>query len=166
MKKFIVILTLVLTIFSSVAQENAPITIKKKSAYQNDKKLTPKELKTVLMSTPESATEYKIANSKATLAMVPMVAGTGLCLYGAAVMLKQSADEANSSATQDQSKFVIPVLGGACLVAVGIPLILSSQKHTLKSIELYNANRKAKMGYNPQIEFGITQNGVGLVYRF
>jgi len=173
MKYFIILLvTFLWCICSVIGQENIPITIKKKSFYQGDKKLTSKELKAVLMNTPESATEYKIANSKATIGLIPMVAGTGLCLYGAAVGLKQSIDEnkaisdGNLYYKSDQSKYVTPVLVGACLVMAGIPFILSSQKHILKSIELYNANTKAKTGYNPRLEFGITQDGIGMVYRF
>jgi len=175
MKKSItLVIALVLSTLAVIAQENAPITIKRKFAFQNDKKLSAKELKTILMNTPESAVECKKANSQATLAMVPMIAGTGLCLYGAAVSLKQSADEnkaisnGNLYYKSDQSKFVLPVLAGACLVIAGIPLILSSQKHTLKSIELYNEKLKGKTGYrnDQKLDIGITQNGVGVVFHF
>jgi hypothetical protein len=166
MKKLLLI-SIVALLFGplSRAQENSPIVLKKRVYYQNDKRLTNKDMKSILLSKPESAAEYKIAKTKSNIGAVPMIAGTGLCLYSAVVMLKQSADDANStSQSSDQSKFVTPALIGAGLVFVGIPFLLSANKHMMKSIDLYN--KSSKTGYIPNLNIGITPNGVGIVCRF
>jgi hypothetical protein len=166
---FLFSLILLLTCFVGLAQENSSIVLKKKAYYQNDKKLTSNDLKSILLSKPESAAEYKIAKNKSTIAMVPMTVGTVCVLYGTAVMLKQSADEANGIShgevvTSDQSKFVVPCLLGACLVLSGIPFVIQSQKHLKKAIENYNLH--SKTGYRPVMNFSIRGNGVALTYKF
>jgi hypothetical protein len=160
---------LVLTGLTVSAQENSPIVLKKKVAYQNDKKLTSTDLKSILLSKPESAAEYKIAKNKSSIAMVPMMAGTVCILYGSIVMVKQSADEAKGLSndkvvTSDQSKFVVPCLLGACLVLVSIPFVVQSQKHMQKAIENYNSH--SKTGYRPVMNFSIRGNGAALTYKF
>lgn len=153
--------------FSGFSQTGTQIELKKKRYYQNDKKLTNKELKSILMSNPESAAEYQIAKKNSTIGAVPMVAGAALCLYGSFAMLKSSVDEANAienGESYEETGYVAPTLIGAGLVLVGVPFILSSGKHLKKSITIYNS--KQSLGYYPQLEFGLTQNGVGITYRF
>jgi hypothetical protein len=166
---FLFSLILLLTGFAGRAQENSPIVLKKKAYYQNDKKLTSNDLKSILLSKPESAAEYKIAKNKSTIALVPMTAGTVCVLYGTVVALKQSADEAKGISngevvTSDQSKFVVPCLLGACLVLSGIPFVIQSQKHLKKAIDNYNSH--SKTGYRPVMNFSIRGNGAALTYRF
>lgn len=155
------------------SQTNEQIELKKKRYYQNDKKLTNKDLKSILLSDPESAVEYKLAKKNSTIAAIPAGIGTVLCLYGTAVSLKQSADESNAISDgdlyyeSDQSKFVSPILIGAGLVVVAIPFMISSNSHLKKSVTIYNSKRTST-GYRDEmkLEFGLTQNGVGVVYRF
>jgi hypothetical protein len=165
-----------LCLFGTLAgfsQTSNQIELKKKRYYQNDKKLTSKDLKSILSSNPESAVEYQIAKKNGTIAAVPAGIGSALCLYGAAVSLKQSVDESNAISNgdlyyeSDQSKFVTPILIGAGLVVVAIPFMISSNKHLKKSISIYNS-KKSSTGYRDEIklDFGLTQNGIGVTYHF
>jgi hypothetical protein len=155
------------------SQTNEQIELKKKRYYQNDKKLTNKDLKSILLSDPESAVEYEIAKKNSTIAAVPATIGAALCLYGAAVSLKQSVDESNAISDgnlyyqSDQSKFVTPILVGAGLVVVAIPFMISSNNHLKKSVTIYNS-KKSSTGYRDEmkLDFGITQTGVGVTYHF
>jgi hypothetical protein len=167
MKK--VILISMLCLFGTLAvsaQTNEQIVIKKKRYYLNDKKLNNKELKSILLSEPESAIEYKLAKKNSTIAMVPALAGTGLVIYGTIVMLGQADDEANGE-TVDQSKWVTPTLIGAGLVVVSFPFIISSNSHLKKSVTIYNS-RKPATGYRDvmKLDLGLTQNGVGITCSF
>ncbi|GAB1451545.1 hypothetical protein MASR2M47_16010 [Draconibacterium sp.] len=156
--------------FSGLSQTNNQIVLNKKRYYQGDKKLTNKELQRILMSNPESAAEYKIAKKNGTIGTIPMVAGTALCLYGAFAMLKSSIDETNALNNgeyyEESTAYVAPILIGAGLVVVGIPFALSSIKHTKKSISIYNTNQTTGYREIQKLEFGLTQNGVGITYRF
>jgi hypothetical protein len=155
--------------FSVSSQTNEQIVLNKKRYYQGDKKLTNKDLQSILLSNPESAVEYKIAKKNSTIAAVPMLAGAGLCLYGSFASLKSSIDQTNAlnnGEYYEVKSYVAPVLLGAGLVLVGIPFVLSSNKHLKKSITIYNKNQTTGYHNIQKLEFGLTQNGIGAVYRF
>lgn len=152
-------------------QNDAQIVLKKKSAYLNDKNLTRNELKDLLLSDPKSAIEYNKAKENATVGMVPMILGTGLALYGSIVSLSSSVSDANSISsgkieTTDPPKYMTPIIAGCGLVLIGIPFIIASNSHIKKSINLYNSKQTTGYNSNQKLELGLTQNGVGLVYRF
>ena len=174
MKKIICFSVLLMIVATTLfAQTNEQIVIKKKRYYLGEKKLNNKELKSVLLSDPESAVEYNIAKKNSTIAAVPATIGAALCLYGSVVMLKQSIDESNAISEgdlyyeSDQSKFVTPILIGAGLVVVAIPFMISSNNHLKKSVTIYNS-KKTSTGYRDEmkLDFGFTQNGVGITYHF
>jgi hypothetical protein len=170
MKK--VILFSMLCVFSAMsvlAQSNEQLVLKKKHYYQNDKKLNSKDIKSILLSDPESAVEYQIAKKNSTIAAVPMLAGTALCLYGSFASLKSSIDQTNAlnnGEYYEEKSYVAPVLLGAGLVLVGIPFVLSSNKHLKKSITIYNKNQTTGFHNIQKLEFGLTQNGIGVTYHF
>ncbi len=175
MKKliFLTVIFAFVSSFSGFSQTGNQIELKKKRYYQNDKKLTNKDLQSILLSNPESAVEYKLAKKNSTIGAIPALTGTALVLYGTVIMLKQSIDESNAISDgdlyyqSDQSKFVTPILIGAGLAVVAIPFALVSNKHLKKSITIYNSN-KTLTSYRDEmkLDFGLTQNGVGIVYRF
>jgi hypothetical protein len=156
--------------FSGFAQTGNQIELKKKRYYQNDKKLTNKELKSILMSNPESAVEYNLAKKNSSIGAIPAMAGSVLVLYGTVVNLKQSVEESNAISNgnlyyqSDPSKYVTPMLIGCALGISSIPFALASNKHLKKSVSIYNSQKT--LGYDQKLEFGITQNGVSLVYKF
>jgi hypothetical protein len=155
--------------FSGFSQTGNQIELKKKRYYQNDKKLTSKDIKSILLSDPESAVEYQLAKKNSTIAAVPMLAGAGLCLYGSFASLKSSIDQTNAinnGEYYEEKSYLGPVLLGAGLVVVGLPFALSSNKHLKKSIDIYNKNQTTGYSDIQKLEFGLTQNGVGVVYRF
>jgi hypothetical protein len=174
MKKIILISMLCLFGTLTVSsQTNEQIELKKKRYYLNDKKLNNKELKGILMSNPESAAEYKIAQKNSTIGTVPAIAGSALVLYGTVVMLKQSVDESNAISNgdiyyeSDPSKYVTPILIGCALGLSAIPFALASNKHLKKSVSIYNS-KKSATGYRNEMKlnFGLTQNGVGVTCHF
>ena len=170
---FLTIIFAFVSSFSGFSQTGNQIELKKKRYYQNDKKLKSKELKSILLSDPESAVEYKIAKKNSTIAAVPAGIGSLLCFYGVGVMLKQSADESNAISNgdiyyqSDQSKFVTPVLVGTGLIIVAVPFMISSNKHLKKSVSIYNS-KKTSTGYRDEMKlnFGLTKNGVGITCSF
>jgi len=156
---------------NTALQNDAQIVLKKKSAYLNDKKLTRNELKDLLLSDPKSAIEYNKAKENATIGMVPIILGTGLALYGSIVSLSSSVSDANSISngkieTTDPSKYTTPIIAGCGLVLIGIPFIIASNNHIKKSINLYNSKQTTGYNGNQMLELGLTQNGIGLVYKF
>lgn len=171
-KKLIVVLfACFLSATSVFAHSTNQIVFNKKSAFFNDKKLSKQELADILMSEPASAAEYQKAKSNSTIAAVPLILGTGLCLVGAVISLTSSVDDANSISkgsleTTDPAKYMTPILAGAGLVLIGIPFALSSNKHMKKSVMLYNSSRTTGFIDKVQLDFGFTQNGVGVVCRF
>ena len=175
MKKLIFLTVIIAFVcsFSGLSQTSNQIVLNKKRYYQGDKKLTNKELKSILLSDPESAVEYKIAQKNSTIGAVPAIAGTVLVLYGTGVMLKQSIDESNAISNgelyyqSDQSKFMTPILIGCVLGLSSIPFALASNKHLKKSVTIYNS-KKSLTGYRDEmkLDFGFTQNGVGVTYHF
>ena len=114
-----------------------------------------------------------MAKKNGTIAAVPAGIGAALCLYGTVVALKQSADESDAIANgdlyyeSDQSKFVTPILVGAGLIVVAMPFMISSNKHLKKSVTIYNS-KKTSTGYRDEmkLDFGFTQNGIGVTYHF
>jgi hypothetical protein len=159
------------TAFIEGQQQSGAIVIKKKHVYQNDRELSRMELKSLLLSIPESAIQYNKAKSNATIALVPMTIGSVLALYGSIVSLSSSIDDANSISngnmqTTDPSKYTTPILAGCGLVLIGIPFIIASNSQIKKSISIYNS--KITTGYNStrKLELDLTSNGVGLVYKF
>lgn len=168
---FLILFTSLLCANLSFSQNSNEIVLLKKRYYQNEKKLTNNDLKSILLSNSESAAEYKIAKKNSTIAAVPMVAGTALCLLGSFSMLKSSIDETNAINNGDiyyeaSTAYVAPVLLGAGLVLAGVPFALASNKHLKKSISIYNSNQATGYRDIQKLEFGLTQNGVGITYRF
>lgn len=171
MKKliFLTIIFAFVSSFSGFSQTGNQIELKKKRYYQNDKKLNSKEIKSILLSDPESAVEYQLAKKNSTIAAVPMLVGAGLCLYGSFASLKSSIDQTNAinnGEYYEEKSYLAPVAIGAGLVLVGLPFVLSSNKHLKKSIDIYNKNQNTGYRDIQKLEFGLTQNGVGVVYRF
>jgi hypothetical protein len=66
-----------------------------------------------------------------------------------------------------KTDFVWGIIAGAGIAGTGLSLYPAGKKRHIRAIHLYNASLK-NTGYNNNgsLEFGITANGVGFIYRF
>jgi hypothetical protein len=163
-------LTLISIIFvfctiSVLSQTDGQITIKKGYYYLNDKKIHKKELKTILLSDPESALEYNKSKKYITISLLTMSSGLVLMVYGEIVMDNAKYNEANYGETTNSSKYLVPILAGVGLSLTGIIYYYSSRSHS-NAIPIYNSKHKIGYKSDQRLDIGITQNGIGIVYRF
>lgn len=140
----------------------------KKQYYLNDKKLSNKELKTILKSDQESAIVYKKAQIATTVGTVFAGAGTVVILIAALNPPSEKEGPLPGLVSDEEmNKHLLPVFVGAGIVLAGIPFLISGNMQLNKSIKIYNSKHTVT-GFRKELklDFGISQNGVGIVYRF
>lgn len=159
--KLLILLVCICTIATSFAQTNSPLVLKKKGVFQDEKLLKKKEIKNLLMQYPESAAEYNLAYGK------NYKIGTGFVISGATVALIGGGIGLAQSAQGGGSWGPVYVAGaGLGLVLIGAPFMFISNSHLKKSINIYNSKNTTGLSSQKQLEFGLTQNGVGITFHF
>ena len=169
MKKLI--LVSLICAFSTVVvlSQTTDQLVKEKRQYSlNNKKLNNKELKAILKSDQESAIVYKKAQTATTIGSVFAGVGTVVILIAA---LNPPAEKEGPLpglvSDEEMNKHLVPVFIGAGIVLAGIPFLISGNMQLKKSITIYNSKHTVTGFRNElKLDIGISQNGVGLVYRF
>ncbi len=153
--------------FSGLSQTNNQIVLNKKRYYQGDKMLNSKDLKTILISDTESGIAYKKAKTNTAIGGTLLGLGTVVIIYAIATPPKE--DEGSLPgliSDEEMSKWLIPVyISGGCILA-SLPFLISGKKQFKKSISIYNSNQSTGYQSIQKLEFGLTQNGVGITYKF
>lgn len=146
------------------------ITIQKKKYYQNEERLTNKQLYSILSENPVSAENAQMARKNATIGNSLVLGGSVCLLVGSATFfsatLKENKDVQSGNAPGEY-KYGWGWLGAAGgLIIVSIPFNVKSRKLMNKSVEQYNST-VSSTGQKP-VEFELTTNssGIGIRMRF
>ncbi|MGM0408399.1 MAG: hypothetical protein ACQERU_10465 [Bacteroidota bacterium] len=157
-----------MTIF---AQQNDSLFIQKKHVYQNGKRINKEELKAQLTSSPAGAVEYNKYKTKNTIASAATIVGSGFVLYLGAASLSNSLNDVKNLnegnlETSDGSNLVFPAIATVSFVSIAAVLSLSAKDNLIKAVTIYNGNNKTGYKGNQKVEMGLTENGIGLTFRF
>lgn len=151
------------------AQHDGSLIINRRFVYSNGKKLDKKEIKAILMSNQQSTAEYAKSHTNASIGSVALIAGSGFALYLGSISLGSSLNDVKNlnegnMETSDGSNLIFPAVATLGFISIGAFLMLSSNKHLRKSIDIYNSGL---LSTNiDQLEFGVTESGVGVVLKF
>jgi hypothetical protein len=123
---------------------------------QNGHTLTYGKMTTLMKGNVEATNYLNKAKTLNALSIIPGVGG-GFCVaYPIAKAL--SGQQAN------WTQFAI----GCGLIAVYIPIVISTNKNVKKAVDSYNKNKVVSdnTGNNYDLRLGLSQNGLGLTLRF
>lgn len=169
-KPAILSMFLIFCTLSIFSQQNDSLFIQKRHVYQNGKRLNKEELKAQLTSSPAGAAEYDKYKTKNTIASTATIVGSGFVLYLGAASLSNSLSDVNSLEegnveTSDGSNLVFPAIAAVGFVSFGAILSLNARDNLIRAVTIYNASNKTGFKGNQKIEFGFTENGIGLTFR-
>lgn len=150
--------------------DDKTITLQKKNYSQSGKKLSSKELKTILSGNTASQEEYYMYKKNMNVAVPLVITGTACVLIGTALSLsssvKQANDLNNGEITESSMKGVGLILIGCVADLIAIPFIIPANKHFKKAINNYNTSLP-KTGFRPvQVNMIFASNRVGFRVNF
>lgn len=123
--------------------------------FQNEKKLTFKEMLSIIKIDNEAHQLMKSARSR-------NMVGGGIG-FVSAIMLGGSIGKTISDGKPNWTVAGI----GVGLNVVSLVLFSSANKKTIKAVDIYNANQTSlRNGFEPEFEIKFTSVGVGVVIRF
>ena len=157
----------VVTAPAAFYKNDGKIVLKRKFAYVNDEKLSRKELQDLLLSDQESADMYKNARNKITAGTIILGIGTAFIIYAA---VNPPREEKNGLpgliSDEEMSKWMVPVYISCGCILASLPFLISGKNQFKKSINIYNSKQTTGFNRNQKIELGLTQNGLGITYKF
>jgi hypothetical protein len=148
------------------------LVIEKKRVYQDDVALKNKDIKTILMNSPLSSTEFKTYKMNQTVSMSFILAGTGLAALGGYLAFaesKKELDEVNDGNLNNEANYsgaMTAIGAGLACVIVSIPFSVKAKKSFRKSIDLYNSGIKESRSNPIEFRMNLTYNQVGITMRF
>ena len=159
-KSIVLIFTLIISL--SVCSQSNNDSIKKVSHgmlhyfEQNGHILTYAKMSTLMKGNVEATNYLNKAKTSNTLALLPGIGG-GFCV---AYPIAKALGGQKANWTQ----FAI----GCGLIAVYIPIVISTNKNVKKAVDAYNKNKviSNNAGNNYDLRLGISQNGLGLTVGF
>ncbi len=161
MKKIIAFSAMFLLCFHSLfAQLQQEITSAKAPLggtvfFQNNKKLSMKQLYDITNSNPQALEQIKTARASNSFSTV--LGYIGGALVGWPLGTAIGGGKPNWTLAAD----------GAGFIGVAIPISISSMKHAKKGVAIYNQGLNNKTGrLRPDYRLGITANSVGLKISF
>lgn len=169
-KTFLGSLLFMLIIIPGISQEFSPIKVEKKGLstrfYQDEQRLTKKQLSTILSDYSGSAHEFKLARTYGSIGS--LMIGTGALIIGASSFISSMRDlEAVNSGSMDLSNNdILPFLIGCGVGLGGIPFVLISNSHFVKSMNLYNSQGKTGRISDMKFDFGLFAGGGKLTITF
>jgi len=172
MKKTLMVICAFLMVTTILfSQEGKPVTVKKKGLstryYQDDQRLSGKELRSILKGYPESADEFKIASRNSSMGAI--LVGGGALVIGASSLIN-SLNDVNSLNNGDLSDVgknsPAPYLIGCGMVVAGIPFLLIGNSHFVKSINLYNDQFRPSGKIGASMQFCVGPACLGLKINF
>jgi hypothetical protein len=168
MKKLIIIsLLCVFSIVAALSQTSDTLVKVKRSYYLNDKRLNPKELKTVLKSDQESAVVYKKSSTMMITGQAFIGLGTIFILYAAINPPEEDGQMPGTISDEELKKWMVPVYCSLGCIAAAVPFLISGNKQFKKSVTIYNSKQTATGYRNKMImDIGITPKGVGIFCKF
>jgi hypothetical protein len=142
----------------------------KNNYYQNGRKLSPADLKTILLADTVSAPEFKVYNRNKILGTSFLLGGLGAVLIGSIIDLAHTGEQASDLSSGKMNSGHTPSFGwygpGVAGLAVGIPFMISSKKHLIKSIEFYNTGTgKNANGTNKNQSGGRPEQRRGIILK-
>ncbi len=160
MKNFKLLLNAVLILSTSGIYAQQMELVKKPldapEFYQNDNKYNMGELIKIMRFNNEAVYYMKKARTNYTFSQIFAFTGAGLVGY-----------PIGTSLGGGDPQWVIAI-AGAGIMALSIPFLTATNKHSKKAVELYNAglptSEKATTGHT--FTFGLTGNGVSLAFQF
>lgn len=160
MKKLITALCLFLFATGLNAQDQTDSIRSKKSLgtyiyFQNDKALRNKQLLEVMNNNQEAYELMKSAKNNSTWAGIFGALGGGLIGWPLGWAI----------AGGDDPPWYLAGIG-AGLIIVGIPFNSKYNRLSKQAVDIYNNSIEARGKTPPELELGMTQNGVGVVLRF
>lgn len=167
MKKLILVIMLGLFCSTAVfSQGKDQISLVKKKYYLNDKKLSGKELHSILKNETASAPTYKKFSQNMLIGTALVGVGTVTLLVAA---LNPPAEEEGPLpglvSDEEMNKHLVPVLIGGGVALVGIPFLLTGSKQLKKSVTLYNSKNTVG-SISPKLNLVFASDKVSLCYRF
>lgn len=163
-------------VFSSVIllSQQGPIEVQKqglkKNYVQEGTVLSPKQLASTLKSYPESSEPYKISNTtgivgSALLGVSALYLGAGQ-LYYSIKEIQAINDNDLAAINEYEEKSLRVLVVGAVGVIVSVPFVIISSSSMKKSLNIYNSQFNGSFIDDLQIDFGITQGGIGITATF
>jgi len=121
------------------------------SVWQDDKRIKPSQIKTLMSTNNEALLQYK--GGRSLLVTGQIIGGIGGVMLGWDLGNRVSGEEGNAI-----------LLGvGAVGFSAGMIMIFSGLNKMNKSLELYNSRINNNVSY--QINLGLTQTGIGLTMK-
>jgi hypothetical protein len=158
MKRIIIILIFLMTVFNSYGQNKSDsIEIKKALGTifrQNGKNLTPRQLLDITQSNTEAYKEMKIAKSNYDVGSVFGFAGGFLVGW-----------PLGTAIAGGEPNWTLAGIG-AGLIVVSIPFSTAYTKHAKNAVNLYNNGLKSTGLNNVDFKIGLTYNGIGVKVIF
>lgn len=149
---------------------NPIITGKNNRYFQNDQRLTNKQLKLLLGSNPASEADFDRWKKKSDIGTGFLLAGSVLLVAGGAVELsssiKQTNDINNGTLKSDYPSGLGLIVGALGLEIVAIAFILPARKHLRNSVELYNGSLPTTQHRYKEIHLSLSTNGLGVKMNF
>lgn len=131
-----------------------PIEIQKNRFFQNGQRLAMPQLLEITKPNDAAYAEMKKAQTNSVVGAV--FGGVGGFLIGFPLGTAIGGGDPNWAMAGI----------GAVVVAIGIPFSVSGTKHAKEGVSIYNEGLKSTSFMRPEIEFGLTNNGLGLALRF
>ncbi|MFB6318144.1 hypothetical protein [Saccharicrinis sp. FJH54] len=123
--------------------------------YKSNIKLTMPQLVTALK--PNDAAYKQIQSARANSAIAGILGGVGGFLVGYPLGTALAGGDPNWTMAGV----------GAGLVVISIPISISSNKKVKQAVDIYNEDlRTSLIRYETELRFSMTQNGIGLKFRF
>jgi hypothetical protein len=180
--KISILLPFVLTLaINAYSQKNDSTLVKSGRVYTiNQTKINKSQLKSIYTTCPDALKEYKSAKTLKTTGNIFAFGGLGYVLVSTQVVRIQRENDYSDwynyhsshhiPGSFDDSKYPKKLLVnggiGVGISAIGIICLLSAPGYYQKAVTLYNSKHTTGYKTTQKLEIGLTQTGVGLVYRF
>ncbi len=159
MKRLFLLFVLVLLLPQLSAQNPLPIEIIDGKYYYQNTKVGYGFIKSIVVDDPLAYMEVKKGNSR-------YIWGEILGGFGGA-MLGMSAADLLAGTTRFSDDPKMGLLMGSLIAGSGVYLVIRGSARVRRGVDIYNANLSAMLDRKDwYLEFGITENGVGLCCRF
>jgi hypothetical protein len=171
--KIIVGLVMIMISMNLSAQKPGTITIEKKGLkkiyIQDNKKLSPKDLESILKSDNSSAKQFQAAKTSSIIGLTSMACGTvfiGIGFYNSVKAAQATSNNDLAGTIDYNNKSTGNLLIGAAFYVLSVPFYLMSNSHMTKSLDLYNRSHKTGNLNKATLFFGITPSGARIQLRF
>lgn len=171
MKKQISIILMSLVLLNVYSQDSLnTITIEKRKYYQNEERLTNKQLYSILSENPASSENVQMARTNSIIGSSFVISGTVCLLAGSITFLnatiKENNDVQNGNAPGEYNQGWGWLGAAAGLIIVSIPFNVKARKLLNSSVEQHNSSITSTGQKSVEFELMTNSYGIGIRMRF